>query len=431
MSTATFSPIVPEMKMNGISARNSRAIASAERPLNCGIEKSEMTRWGRNSWSSRRKSGSVCTRRLWKSSPPRVNSRRTSSASFRLSSASKILSCSAMLSAVSASDRASHGRRLVDDGPEHACLFYGVDKLLKADWLDDVSIDAQLIAFHEIGFFARRSQHHDRDDFERLIALYLLQHFQPVHFGHLQIEKYRDRKPVLTVPEVSPPVKVIERLRAVAGDHDLVCEIVSLQGDEDQFDVLQIVLGEKNRSQVRHELSPFGVGEREIESRALVDLRLGPRPASVAGDDSPYIGEPHACALEFFRPMQPLEHSEQFLGVFHVETRSIVPHVKLQFAALSPAPDFDFRQVARTRILDRIREQVGPDLFQHRKIPAHIGQGLDVPFDVPAVGVAGQFLQHLFHQLGHADPDLTHLDEPHLGKQEQVVYPAAHLFHRL
>src|SRR5258706_9643785 len=155
------------MKMNGISARDSRAIASAERPLNCGMEKSEMTRWGWNSRSSRRKSGSVCTRRLWKSSPPGVNSRRTSSASFRLSSTSKILSCSAMLSAVSASVRGTHGRRLVDDGPEHARLLNGVDKLLKADWLDDVSIDAQLIAFHEIGFFARRSQHHDRDEIGR------------------------------------------------------------------------------------------------------------------------------------------------------------------------------------------------------------------------------------------------------------------------
>src|SRR5258708_13551718 len=199
-----------------------------------------MTRWGWNSRSSRRKSGSVCTRRLWKSSPPRVNSRRTRSGAFRLASAGKIRSCSAMLGAVSASVRGAHGRRLVDDGPEHARLLDGVDKLLKADRFDDVGIDAQLTALHEIGFFARRSQHHDRDDFERLITLYLLQHFQPVHFGHLQIEKYRDRKPVLPVPEVSPPVKVIQRLCAVAGDHDLVCEIVLLQGDADQFDVLQI-----------------------------------------------------------------------------------------------------------------------------------------------------------------------------------------------
>src|SRR5258708_38099787 len=322
MSTATFSPIVPEMKMNGISAWDSRAIASAWRPLNCGMEKSEMTRWGRNSSSSRRKSGSVCLGRLWKSSPPRVSSSRTSSASFRLSSTSKMLSCSAMLSAASASVRASHGRRLVDDGPEHARLFYGVDKLLKADWLDDVSIDAQLIAFHEIGFFARRSQHHDRDDFERLITLYLLQHFQPVYFGHLQIEKYRDRKPVLPVPEVSPPVKVIQRLCAVAGDNDLVCEIVSLQGHEDQFDVLQIVLGEKNRSQVRHELSPLGVPDREIESRALVDLRLGPRPASVAGDHSPYIGQPHARCPQIFRPMRTPGNPPQLLCVFPVAARS-------------------------------------------------------------------------------------------------------------
>ena len=43
MST-TFSPMVPEMKMNGMSARDSRAIASALGPLNCGMEKSEMTR---------------------------------------------------------------------------------------------------------------------------------------------------------------------------------------------------------------------------------------------------------------------------------------------------------------------------------------------------------------------------------------------------
>src|SRR5438876_918327 len=98
MSTATFSPIVPEMKMKGISARDSRAIASALGPLNCGMEKSEMTRWGWNSSSSRRKSDSVCTRRLWKSRPPRFSSRCTSSASVSLSSATSILRGSAMCS---------------------------------------------------------------------------------------------------------------------------------------------------------------------------------------------------------------------------------------------------------------------------------------------------------------------------------------------
>src|SRR6266581_2626561 len=322
MSTATFSPIVPEMKMNGMSARDSRAIASALGPLNCGMEKSEMTRWGWNSSSSRRKSASVCTRWLWKSRPPRVNSRRTSSASFGLSSTSRILSRSAMLSAVFVSVRGFHGGRLVDDGPEHAGLLDGIDKLLETNRLDDVGVDSQAIALHEIFFLAGRRQHHDRQEFERLIALDLPQHLETVHLGHFQIEQHDAGQAAGLRLEFPAPIEVVERLGAVAGD------------------------------------------------------------------DPPHVGEADARALEFLGPVQPLEHPEELAGVFHVEPRSVVLDVELQPAVLPAAPDPDLRHIAGPGIFDRVRQQVGPDLFQHRPVSPHAGQGFNLPLDPAAVRFA-------------------------------------------
>jgi hypothetical protein len=47
-----LSPIVPETKMNGTSARSSRTMRSAESPSNCGIAKSDSTTVGSNSFAA-------------------------------------------------------------------------------------------------------------------------------------------------------------------------------------------------------------------------------------------------------------------------------------------------------------------------------------------------------------------------------------------
>src|SRR5438105_12056017 len=54
----------------------------------------------------------------------------------------------------------SLGRRLVDEGPEPAERLDCLDELVKADRLDDVGVHAELIAPHQVLFFARRGQHH-------------------------------------------------------------------------------------------------------------------------------------------------------------------------------------------------------------------------------------------------------------------------------
>src|SRR5258705_490223 len=76
--------------MNGIPAFDPRAIASAVAPLKVGSEKSEMMISGLKSLSSRRKSDSVSTLRLWKASPARFSSRSASSASDSTSSTKRI-----------------------------------------------------------------------------------------------------------------------------------------------------------------------------------------------------------------------------------------------------------------------------------------------------------------------------------------------------
>src|SRR5450756_2670192 len=59
-------------------------------------------------------------------------------------------------------------------------------------------------------------------------------------------------------------------------------------------------------------------GQRERERRALLDLRLGPRPAAVPGDEALHGGQADTVALELVRGVQALEGAEQVLSLIHI-----------------------------------------------------------------------------------------------------------------
>jgi hypothetical protein len=77
--------------MNGTSAFHSLQIFSAARPLKPGMEKSDSTTSGENACRALRRSASVCTRRAAKSTFARFSSLNAISASWSLSSTSRIL----------------------------------------------------------------------------------------------------------------------------------------------------------------------------------------------------------------------------------------------------------------------------------------------------------------------------------------------------
>jgi hypothetical protein len=57
---------------------------------------------------------------------------------------------------------------------------------------------------------------------------------------------------------------------------------------------------------------------------ALVDFALGPSPSAMGLNDSLDNGKADASSLEILPRMESLEYAEQFVDMFHVETRAVV-----------------------------------------------------------------------------------------------------------
>src|SRR3954470_20417125 len=202
---AYSSPMVPDTKMNGMSACSSRASASAVMPSKCGMEKSDKMTCGWKSSSSRRKSGSVSTRRTSRRMPERLSSWSASSASASTSSISSTRICSLMTPTCRSR---SVGRGPVHDGPVDAELGHFLDELVELDRLDDVAVDAELVAAHDVVLLRAGGQHDDRDQAGPVVLAYLAQHLDPVHLGHLQVEQHQLRIAALALV-VGPATKKI------------------------------------------------------------------------------------------------------------------------------------------------------------------------------------------------------------------------------
>ena len=151
-------------------------------------------------------------------------------------------------------------RHFVDDRPERAHLLHGVDEILKFQRLDDIGIDAELVAADQILLLARGGHHHDGNHLERRVALDLTQHLEPVDLGELQVEEEQGGLIVRAVRERATPIEVVERLRPVPHVHDLVRELVPLEGIENQFRVSSAVLDEENAFQGIHAVASSAPG---------------------------------------------------------------------------------------------------------------------------------------------------------------------------
>lgn len=69
-----------------------------------------------------------------------------------------------------------------------------------------------------------------------------------------------------------------------------------------------------------------------------------------------------ACAGKFLLPVQPLEGVKKLPGIFRIETRAIVAHVKHSFVPLVSGS----KLYARTVVLARIFPGVANKILQHR-----------------------------------------------------------------
>jgi len=68
------------------------------------------------------------------------------------------------------------------------------------------------------------------------------------------------------------------------------------------------------------------LAEGEVEGCALPDLGFGPYLAAMFVNDLLDGCQADACAFEFLLPVEPLKHSEELIGVAHIEADSVVAH---------------------------------------------------------------------------------------------------------
>ena len=67
----------------------------------------------------------------------------------------------------------------------------------------------------------------------------MLQQFQAIHLGHLQIQKYHDRMPRHAALKITAPMQVIQRLPAMSGHHHWIGNLVLFQGGDGQFNIVK------------------------------------------------------------------------------------------------------------------------------------------------------------------------------------------------
>src|SRR3546814_2388206 len=85
----------------------------------------------------------------------------------------------------------------------------------------------------------------------------------------------------------------------------------------------------------------------------------------MARDDTLDAGQADAGAGELGRRMQALEHAEQLVRIGHVEPGAVVADAEpVAAVGLVVVRDLDHRRLAARAVLDRVAQQVQPDLAQ-------------------------------------------------------------------
>ena len=102
-------------------------------------------------------------------------------------------------------------------------------------------------------------------------------------------------------------------------------------------------------------------------------------------------GQAHARPFEVFGAVQALEHSEEFVGVLHVEAHAVIAHEHSGRFLLMLKSYFDDGLLPRAGKLDGVREQVLKNLLHQSGIALHEGQLANLPFNLPTPALGVKF----------------------------------------
>ena len=146
----------------------------------------------------------------------------------------------------------------------------------------------------------------------------------------------------------------------------------------------------------------------------------------MAMNDAPHIGQADSSDFKLVAPVQSLKNAKKLMRVLHTKTGAIVFDEIDLFPVPLQAADLNHRIFPVPGKLQRIGEQVDPDLLEHGAVAPHLGQGVDFPIDLPALKFRLHFFQHFLHQPIHGEPGLPHFGAAHAGENKQIVDQCAH-----
>src|SRR5882724_12844771 len=106
----------------------------------------------------------------------------------------------------------------------------------------------------------------------------------------------------------------------------------------------------------------------EIERSAFIQPGLSPDASPMAMHNSLDNGQTHPGSFELLLAVQPLENTEEFIGVFHVKPRAVVFDKINPLIPLLPPTHFDYRLFIRASEFAGIGQKVDKDLFEQRGI---------------------------------------------------------------
>src|SRR6266851_4928171 len=129
-----------------------------------------------------------------------------------------------------------------------------------------------------------------------------------------------------------------------------------------------------------------GPSQGEVERCPLVHGAFRPDSAAVPIDDAPDGGEADARTLEVGGGMQPLEHAEQLVRVFHVEASAVVPDHEGPAPVCVGGSELDSWSRLLRGVLPAVAEQIVEGHAQEPGVASRIEPGGNVEFHLPLRG---------------------------------------------
>jgi hypothetical protein len=146
----------------------------------------------------------------------------------------------------------------------------------------------------------------------------------------------------------------------------------------------------------------------------------------VPGDDPFHQRKSDAAAWELVLGVQPLEHMEELVRMAHVKPGSVVGHRVHRGVWAGFSPDLNPGLGLVCSELDRVSEEIDPDLTDHGRGSERGGQRVQFKLDFAFRMAGAEFRKHVARHLFHVNLARLNLLAAHSRKLQQVIDQVSH-----